>query len=251
MASYRVQWGSIIEQTRHLACGQSSLGQSWSSSRHGDAYIFISKIERVRCFSPDLHGFCVVGALARPPDLSSGDAVALLLLHQNVKRKKTIRCIRKNFYRMGVVESWVLYWTFHRMKTLMRIRLTWITRHFFCQLPQNQLSTSAQWRHAGWTIETSNGPESQCRTVAKGFLHWENNFGSVSLEVNGVLSQVRPQQWWYHRSQRFLPVQMQVNLKLKEEWKRKISMDDTGTWNAGCYGPKPGSTTRYSQPILR
>ena len=68
-------------------------------------------------------------------------------------------------------------------------------------------------------------------------------------EVNGVLSQTGrsndgtdPSGFYY--------VQMQVNLKPKEEWKRKISMDDLVEEMDGKLKKYQGIVYNYSQPII-
>jgi len=68
-------------------------------------------------------------------------------------------------------------------------------------------------------------------------------------EVNGVLSQVGrsndgtdPSGFYY--------VQMQVNLKHKDDWKRKISMDDLVREMDDSLSKYQGIGFNYSQPII-
>ena len=195
-----------------------------------------------KMFSPLAYtlGFALLGALFFT--LTLVPVMCHLLLNKNVKEKHNRfvifwdRLVEKGFN-----------WTFkNKVKTLV-ITLgimvgTFVSATFLGTEFLPQLNEGALWVEAKFPM--SQGLK---ETVAKTkLLRRELN---KFPEVNGVLSQVGrsndgtdPSGFYY--------VQMQVNLKHKDEWKRKISMDDLVRQMDDSLKKYQGIGYNYSQPII-
>lgn len=195
-----------------------------------------------KMFSPLAYtlGFALMGALIFT--LTLVPVLSHLLLNKNVKEKHNKfvefwdRIVTKGFQ-----------WTFkHKIKTL-TVSLTLLLGVFFSAsflgtefLPQ--LNEGALWVEA--KLPMSTGLTETVKTTA--ILRKELQ---TFPEVNGVLSQIGrsndgtdPSGFYY--------VQMQVNLKPKEEWKRKITMDQLVDQMDKKLTKYQGIGYNYSQPII-
>lgn len=185
-------------------------------------------------------GFALLGALIFT--LTLVPVLSSILLRKNVKEKHNFfitfinRSVEKGFR-----------WTFAR-KTVTIVASVlifaatvfstkWLGSEF---LPQ--LNEGALWVEAKLPMSTSlNKTVEMVSTLRKDLMEFP--------EVNGVLSQTGrsndgtdPSGFYY--------VQMQVNLKPKEEWKRKISMDDLIEEMDKKLKHYQGINYNYSQPII-
>jgi heavy metal efflux system protein len=195
-----------------------------------------------KMFSPLAYtlGFALLGALLFT--LTLVPVLCHLLLNKNVKEKNNPFV---NFWNRIVEKGFM--WTFkNKVKTLTIsitiIVLTFISASFLGTEFLPQLNEGALWVEAKFPMS-----QSLKETVAKtAILRKELNKFS---EVNGVLSQVGrsndgtdPSGFYY--------VQMQVNLKPKEEWKKKRSMDNLVREMDDSLKKYQGIGYNYSQPII-
>ena len=195
-----------------------------------------------KMFSPLAYtlGFALLGALLFT--LTLVPVLCHLLLNKDVKEKNN-RFV--NFWNNAVKKGF--QWTFKNKRKTLLASLAFMLITFFSAsllgtefLPQ--LNEGALWVEAKFPMS-----QSLTETVAK----------TTSLrkelqqfpEVNGVLSQVGrsndgtdPSGFYY--------VQMQVNLKPKEKWARKISMEDLVREMDDSLGKYQGIGYNYSQPII-
>jgi cobalt-zinc-cadmium resistance protein CzcA len=195
-----------------------------------------------KMFSPLAYtlGFALLGALIFT--LTLVPVLCHILLNKNVREKK-------NFF----VEFWNrivekgFLWTFrNKVKTLVFtvaiLFVSFFSASFLGTEFLPQLNEGALWVEAKFPM--SQGLKETVNKTA--ILRKELN---KFPEVNGVLSQVGrsndgtdPSGFYY--------VQMQVNLKPKEEWKRKISMDDLVRQMDDSLKKYQGVGYNYSQPII-
>lgn len=195
-----------------------------------------------KMFSPLAYtlGFALLGALLFT--LTLVPVLCHLLLNKNVREKHN-RFV--NFWNRIVERGFA--WTFrHKAKTLLITGaiavLTFGSATFLGTEFLPQLNEGALWVEAKFPM--SQGLE---ETVAKtALLRKELN---KFPEVNGVLSQVGrsndgtdPSGFYY--------VQMQVNLKHKDDWKRDITMDDLVRQMDDSLKKYQGIGYNYSQPII-
>lgn len=195
-----------------------------------------------KMFSPLAYtlGFALLGALLFT--LTLVPVLSSILLRKNVKE-------RHNFFIRGInflVEKG-FSWTFrHKWKALFLSGVIfagtlystrWLGSEF---LPQ--LNEGALWVEAKLPMSTSLPETVKMVTTLRKEL---NSFP----EVNGVLSQVGrsndgtdPSGFYY--------VQMQVNLKPKSEWNRRISMDELIEEMDKRLKNYQGINYNYSQPII-
>ena len=185
-------------------------------------------------------GFALLGALLFT--LTLVPVLSHILLNKNVKEKHNVfvdfwnRIVEKGFK-----------WTFrHKRKTLIAstviVVVTFFSATFLGTEFLPQLNEGALWVEAKLPMSSSLAETVKTTAVLRKEL---NSFE----EVNGVLSQVGrsndgtdPSGFYY--------VQMQVNLKPKEEWKRKISMDDLVEQMDKKLKKYQGINYNYSQPII-
>lgn len=195
-----------------------------------------------KMFSPLAYtlGFALLGALLFT--LTLVPVLCHLFLNKNVKEKHNPfvdfwnRIVEKGFN-----------WTFkHKVKTLVIslsvMVLTFISAKFLGTEFLPQLNEGALWVEAKFPMS-----QGLTETVEKTALLRKEL--QKFPEVNGVLSQVGrsndgtdPSGFYY--------VQMQVNLKHKDEWKRKISMDDLVREMDEKLSQYQGIGYNYSQPII-
>lgn len=185
-------------------------------------------------------GFALLGALIFT--LTLVPVLSSILLRKNVKEKE-------NFFTRFVnqVVSKGFNWTFTRKKTTILIAagcfaLTiastrWLGTEFLPQLNEGALWVEAKMPMS-YSLPKTVEMVSLLRKELMGF-----------PEVNGVLSQTGrsndgtdPSGFYY--------VQMQVNLKPKEEWKRKISLDILVEEMDKNLKKYQGINYNYSQPII-
>ncbi|MEP7238583.1 MAG: CusA/CzcA family heavy metal efflux RND transporter [Ferruginibacter sp.] len=195
-----------------------------------------------KMFSPLAYtlGFALLGALLFT--LTLVPVLCHLLLNKNVKEKNNPFV---NFWN-SIVEKGVAF-TFRFKKLTLIVSLAMIALVFFSAkflgsefLPQ--LNEGALWVEAKFPMSQSLTESVKMTAVLRKELQ-------QFPEVNGVLSQVGrsndgtdPSGFYY--------VQMQVNLKQKEEWKRKISMDDLVREMDDSLSKYQGIGYNYSQPII-
>lgn len=208
------------------------------------ALIPIFSFEKVegKMFSPLAYtlAFALLGALIFT--LTLVPVLSSVLLKKNVKEKHT--------FIVTFFDKWVsrgFNWTFTHKKITLSvatavvvvtlISLRWMGTEF---LPQ--LNEGALWVEAKMPMSMSlNETVKTVRTLRAELMEFE--------EVNGVLSQTGrsndgtdPSGFYY--------VQMQVNLLPKEEWKRKISMDELIAEMDEKLCKYQGINYNYSQPII-
>lgn len=195
-----------------------------------------------KMFSPLAYtlGFALLGALIFT--LTLVPVLSSVLLKKNVKEKHTF-IVR--FFDRIVTRGF--NWTFSHKKISLSIAmaifaltifsLRWMGTEF---LPQ--LNEGALWVEAKMPMSMSlNETVKMVHTLRR-------ELGSFN-EVNGVLSQTGrsndgtdPSGFYY--------VQMQVNLKPKDDWDRKISMDDLIEEMDHKLKKYQGINYNYSQPII-
>ena len=195
-----------------------------------------------KMFSPLAYtlGFALLGALIFT--LTLVPVLCHIFLYKNVKEKHNPFV---NFWN-NIVEKG-FNWTFHNKKTTLIASSSLIVVVFFSAkflgtefLPQ--LNEGALWVTAELPISTSL-PESiqMTRTLRSELMSFE--------EVNGVLSQAgRSNDGTDPNGFGF--VQFQVNLKPKEEWKRKISLEKLIEEMDTKLKKYQGITYNYSQPVI-
>jgi cobalt-zinc-cadmium resistance protein CzcA len=195
-----------------------------------------------KMFSPLAYtlGFALLGALIFT--LTLVPVLSHILLNKNVKEKHNPFV---NFWNRIVEKGFT--WTFKNKRITLITSMAIIAVTFFSAkflgtefLPQ--LNEGALWVEAKFPMSQSL-PETVEKTA---ILRKELQ---KFPEVNGVLSQVGrsndgtdPSGFYY--------VQMQVNLKHKDEWKRKISMDDLVREMDDSLSKYQGIGYNYSQPII-
>jgi cobalt-zinc-cadmium resistance protein CzcA len=195
-----------------------------------------------KMFSPLAYtlGFALLGALIFT--LTLVPVLSHILLNKNVREKKN----RFVDFWNRIVEV-AFKWTFkHKVKTLLItsiiVLLTFISSTFLGTEFLPQLNEGSLWVEAKFPM--SQGLK---ETVAQtAILRKELR---KFPEVNGVLSQAGrsndgtdPSGFYY--------VQMQVNLKPKEAWTRKISMDELVRQMDDSLKQYQGIGYNYSQPII-
>lgn len=195
-----------------------------------------------KMFSPLAYtlGFALLGALLFT--LTLVPVLCHILLNKNVKERNNPFV---NFWNRIVEKSFL--WSFrHKMITLgsstVFIGAVFVSASFLGTEFLPQLNEGALWVEAKFPMS-----QSLTETVDKtAILRRELN---QFPEVNGVLSQIGrsndgtdPSGFYY--------VQMQVNLKQKEEWKRKISMDNLIKEMDDSLSQYQGIGYNYSQPII-
>ncbi|PWJ60580.1 cobalt-zinc-cadmium resistance protein CzcA [Dyadobacter jejuensis] len=195
-----------------------------------------------KMFSPLAYtlGFALLGALLFT--LTLVPVLCHLLLNKNVKEKNNPFV---NFWNRAVEKGFL--WTFSHKKLSLTLALLMMTATFYSSsllgtefLPQ--LNEGALWVEAKLPMSYSL-PETvkMTATLRKELQEFP--------EVNGVLSQAGrsndgtdPSGFYY--------VQMQVNLKPKESWERKISLDDLVKEMDDSLSNYQGIGYNYSQPII-
>lgn len=195
-----------------------------------------------KMFSPLAYtlGFALLGALIFT--LTLVPVLCHILLNKNVKEKNNPFV---NFWNRLIEKGFA--WTYrHQKKTLLAtiiiIALTLFSTKFMGTEFLPQLNEGALWVEAKFPMS-----QGLTETVEKtAILRKELQ---KFPEVNGVLSQVGrsndgtdPSGFYY--------VQMQVNLKHKDEWKRKITMDDLVREMDDSLSQYQGIGFNYSQPII-
>jgi cobalt-zinc-cadmium resistance protein CzcA len=185
-------------------------------------------------------GFALLGALLFT--LTLVPLLCSIMLRKNVREKDNliVRSINN-----GVANAF--NWTFHHKKITMTVVIAflgltllsakWLGTEF---LPP--LNEGALWVEAKLPMSTSlNETVKMVHVLRKELMDFP--------EVNGVLSQTGrsndgtdPSGFYY--------VQMQVNLKPKDDWKRNISMDDLVEEMDGKLKKYQGIIYNYSQPII-
>lgn len=195
-----------------------------------------------KMFSPLAYtlGFALMGALIFT--LTLVPVLSHLLLNKNVKEKHNPFV---NFWDRIVSKGFA--WTFkHKIKTLSVSMLLLVvvfgSANFLGTEFLPQLNEGALWVEAKLPMSTSLTQTVKTTAVLRKELE-------TFPEVNGVLSQVGrsndgtdPSGFYY--------VQMQVNLKPKEEWKRKITMDELVDQMDKKLKKHQGIGYNYSQPII-
>lgn len=185
-------------------------------------------------------GFALLGALIFT--LTLVPVLISILLNKNVKEKD-------NFFTRFVnnTVAKAFYWTFSNKKLTLIIAgcsffLTILSTHWLGTEFLPQLNEGALWVEAKMPMSYSLPKTVEMTKVLRSEI---NKFP----EVNGVLSQTGrsndgtdPSGFYY--------VQMQVNLKPKEEWKRKISMDELVEQMDKKLKNYQGINYNYSQPII-
>jgi cobalt-zinc-cadmium resistance protein CzcA len=185
-------------------------------------------------------GFALLGALIFT--LTLVPVLSALLLNKNVREKD-------NFFTRGVnsIVSKGFHWTFnHKKLTLIIAGLCfavtifstrWLGSEFLPQLNEGALWVTAEMPMSTSLTETVKMVENLRRELKQ------------FPEVNGVLSQTG-------RSNDgtdpcgFYFAQMQVDLKPKEEWTRKITLDGLVEEMDAKLKKYQGITYNYSQPII-
>jgi len=195
-----------------------------------------------KMFSPLAYtlGFALLGALIFT--LTLVPVLCHILLNKNVREKRN----RFVEFWNRIVEKGFL-WTFkHKRKALIGTVVILLGTFFSAKflgtefLPQ--LNEGALWVEAKFPMSQSLTETVEKTAVLRKEL---NKFP----EVNGVLSQVGrsndgtdPSGFYY--------VQMQVNLKHKDEWKRNITMDGLVREMDDSLSKYQGIGYNYSQPII-
>lgn len=195
-----------------------------------------------KMFSPLAYtlGFALLGALIFT--LTLVPVLSHILLNKNVKEKNNPFV---NFWNRIVEKGFA--WTFkHKRKTLIvsiaLIVVTFFSAKFLGTEFLPELNEGALWVEAKMPMSQSLPETVKMVRVLRKEL---NSFD----EVNGVLSQTGrsndgtdPSGFYY--------VQMQVNLKPKDEWKRKISLQDLIKQMDAKLSKYQGIGYNYSQPII-
>ena len=195
-----------------------------------------------KMFSPLAYtlGFALLGALIFT--LTLVPVLCHIFLNKNVKEKHNPFV---NFWNRWVEKGFA--WTFkHKVKTLVAslilIAITFASSAFLGTEFLPQLNEGALWVEAKFPMSQGLSETVKETAVLRKELQ-------KFTEVNGVLSQIGrsndgtdPSGFYY--------VQMQVNLKPKEEWKRKLSMDDLVREMDGVLTKYQGICFNYSQPII-
>jgi cobalt-zinc-cadmium resistance protein CzcA len=185
-------------------------------------------------------GFALLGALIFT--LTLVPVLSSYLLKKNVREKKNFIA---HFFNQAVGKAF--NWTFHNKRKSLIIAFTFMAATIFSVkwmgtefLPE--LNEGALWVEAKLPMSSSLSETVKMVSVLRKEL--------MSFpEVNGVLSQTGrsndgtdPSGFYY--------VQMQVNLKPKKEWKRKISKDQLIDEMDKKLKNYQGIVYNYSQPII-
>jgi len=195
-----------------------------------------------KMFSPLAYtlGFALLGALIYT--LTLVPLLVSILLKKDVKEKH-------NFFVVAINNSVekAFGWCFGNKRLSLTISvvfllLTLLSTKFLGTEFLPQLNEGALWVEAKLPMSSSlSETVKMVHTLRKELMSFD--------EVNGVLSQTGrsndgtdPSGFYY--------VQMQVNLKPKEEWKRKISMDDLIEQMDEKLKHYQGIVYNYSQPII-
>ncbi|MGG7034774.1 MAG: efflux RND transporter permease subunit [Flavobacterium sp.] len=195
-----------------------------------------------KMFSPLAYtlGFALLGALIFT--LTLVPVLCHIFLNKNVKEKNNPFL---NFWNRIVEKGF--NWTFENKRitlvfSLAFMALTFSSAKFLGTEFLPQLNEGALWVEAKFPMSQSLTETVKRTTVLRKELQ-------QFPEVNGVLSQVGrsndgtdPSGFYY--------VQMQVNLKPKDDWKRKISMDDLVREMDNKLSKYQGIGFNYSQPII-
>ena len=195
-----------------------------------------------KMFSPLAYtlGFALLGALLFT--LTLVPVLCHILLNKNVKERHNPFL---NFWNKLVEKGF--NWTFaHKKKSLIAafaiLGITLFSTKFLGTEFLPQLNEGALWIGAEFPMSQSLQESVERTSTLRKELE-------KFPEVNGVLSQVGrsndgtdPNGFYY--------VQMQVNLKPKEEWKRKRSMDDLIREMDDSLSKYQGVIYNYSQPII-
>src|SRR5690606_7496199 len=195
-----------------------------------------------KMFSPLAYtlGFALLGALIFT--LTLVPVLSAMLLNKNVKEKKNVVTQYINTFILRGFS-----WTFKRKKltfgmTVLLVGMTlfsfrWMGTEFLPQLNEGALWVEAKMPMSMSLTETVK----TVRTLREELMEFR--------EVNGVLSQTGrsndgtdPSGFYY--------VQMQVNLKPKDEWDRKITMDGLIEEMDVKLRQYQGINYNYSQPII-
>ncbi|HTN45697.1 MAG TPA: CusA/CzcA family heavy metal efflux RND transporter [Flavipsychrobacter sp.] len=208
------------------------------------ALLPIFSFEKVegKMFSPLAYtlGFALLGALIFT--LTLVPLLCAVLLKKNVREKDNIFTRTVN---RAVEKAFI--WTFaHKRLTLLvsvacfaltMFSAKWLGSEFLPQLNEGALWVEAKM------------PMSYSLNNTVGMVHVLRKELMTFPEVNGVLSQTGrsndgtdPSGFYY--------VQMQVNLKPKDDWKRKISLDDLVEEMDQKLRQYQGINYNYSQPII-
>ncbi len=195
-----------------------------------------------KMFSPLAYtlGFALLGALLFT--LTLVPVLTYILLNKNVQEKNNLFV---NFWNNSIEKAFRFTFA-HKKKTLVLTSIVIITTlgsaYFMGTEFLPQLNEGALWVEAKLPMSSSL-PET-VKMVTK----LRNELISFD-EVNDVLSQIGrsndgtdPSGFYY--------VQMQVNLKQKSEWKRKISMDNLVEEMDKELKKYQGIVYNYSQPII-
>jgi len=195
-----------------------------------------------KMFSPLAYtlGFALLGALIFT--LTLVPLLCSILLKKNVREKNNPIA---NFIQRGVTRLFELTFSHKRLSlttaflilVLTLFSMKWMGTEF---LPQ--LNEGALWVEAKLPMSSSLSETVKMVTVLRGELEGFD-------EVNGVLSQTGrsndgtdPSGFYY--------VQMQVNLKPREEWKRKVSVEGLIEEMDKRLKKYQGINYNYSQPII-
>ncbi len=195
-----------------------------------------------KMFSPLAYtlGFALLGALIFT--LTLVPVLCHIFLNKNVKEKNNPFL---NFWNRIVEKGF--NWTFENKRktlvfSLVFMALTFSSAKFLGTEFLPQLNEGALWVEAKFPMSQSLTETVKRTAVLRKELQ-------QFPEVNGVLSQVGrsndgtdPSGFYY--------VQMQVNLKPKDDWNRKISMDDLVREMDSKLSEYQGIGFNYSQPII-
>jgi cobalt-zinc-cadmium resistance protein CzcA len=195
-----------------------------------------------KMFSPLAYtlGFALLGALIFT--LTLVPVLASILLKKNVTEKRNPFV---NFFNHIVERAFAVTFRYKNVSFLVSLFILvasifsarWLGTEFLPQLNEGALWVEAKLPMSSSLKETVN----MVSTLRKELMKFP--------EVNGVLSQTGrsndgtdPSGFYY--------VQMQVNLKPKEEWKRKLSMDGLVEEMDHVLKNYQGIIYNYSQPII-
>ena len=236
----RISKGSLIKKTG----GEMGKAIFFSKLIIITALLPIFAFQKVegKMFSPLAYtlGFALLGALLFT--LTLVPVLSHIFLNKNVKERENPFV---KFWDKIVGKG--IKWTFkHKRKTLLFslsvVVMTFFSASFLGTEFLPQLNEGALWVEAKLPMSSSLTETVKTTAILRKSL---NSFP----EVNGVLSQVGrsndgtdPSGFYY--------VQMQVNLKPKEEWKRKITMDQLVEEMDEKLKKYQGITYNYSQPII-
>ncbi|MFN3852176.1 MAG: efflux RND transporter permease subunit [Spirosomataceae bacterium] len=195
-----------------------------------------------KMFSPLAYtlGFALLGALIFT--LTLVPVLCHLLLNKNVKEKNNPFV---NFWNRIVEKGFNYTFKFKKLTLITSLAImvvTFFSAKFLGTEFLPQLNEGALWVEAKFPMSQSLQETVEKTSVLRKELQ-------EFPEVNGVLSQVGrsndgtdPSGFYY--------VQMQVNLKHKDDWQRKITMDDLVREMDDSLSKYQGIGYNYSQPII-